>query len=96
MRRVFQNIYPLSFDQADLICIRKPPFLEKIPFDERFSSEQLVDDLKNRGKDAHYFSDTESILDFLVRESSSGDIILIMSNGGFDNINERLLDLLNQ
>ena len=96
MRRVFQNIYPLSFDQADLICIRKPPLLEKIPFDERFSSEQLVDDLKNRGKDAHYFSDTESILDFLVRESSSGDIILIMSNGGFDNIHERLLYLLNQ
>jgi len=96
MRRVFQNIYPLSFDQADLICIRKPPLLEKIPFDERFSSEQLVDDLKSRGKDAHYFSDTESILDFLVRESSSGDIILIMSNGGFDNIHERLLDLLNQ
>ena len=94
MRKVFQKIYPFSFDQADLICIRKPPLLEKIPIAERFSSEKLVDDLKNRGKVAHYFPDTKSIIDFLAIEVSSGDIILIMSNGGFDNIHERLLDLL--
>jgi len=94
MRKVFQNIYPLSFDHADIICIRKPPLLEKIPFGERFSSEQLVDDLKNRGKKAYYFQDTESIIDFIVKESIAGDVVLIMSNGGFDNIHERLLDLL--
>lgn len=94
MRKVFQNIYPLSFDRADLICIRKPPLLEKIPVDERFSSEKLVDDLSNRGKDAHYFQDTGSIIDFLIKETRPGDVILIMSNGGFDNIHERLLKSL--
>ena len=56
MRNVFQEIYPSSFDGADLVCIRKPPLLEKIPQDQRFSSEQLVDDLKKRGKEAFYFS----------------------------------------
>jgi UDP-N-acetylmuramate: L-alanyl-gamma-D-glutamyl-meso-diaminopimelate ligase len=86
MRRVFQNVYPESFDFADLICIRKPPLLEKIPPDERFSSEQLVADLKKRGKDAHFYADTESIIEFLARQAKPGDIILIMSNGGFDNI----------
>ncbi|HUV49720.1 MAG TPA: UDP-N-acetylmuramate:L-alanyl-gamma-D-glutamyl-meso-diaminopimelate ligase [Anaerolineae bacterium] len=91
MRKVFQNIYPLSFDEADLICIRKPPLLEKIPVDERFSSEKLVHDLNNRGKDAHYFPDTESIIDFLIKETRPGDVVLIMSNGGFDNIHDRLL-----
>ncbi len=94
MRKVFQDIYPLSFDQADVICIRKPPLLEKIPPLDRFSSEKLVDDLNNRGKSAHYFPDTESIIDFLVKEARPGDVILIMSNGGFDNIHERLLDKL--
>jgi len=94
MRKVFQNIYPNSFDLADLICIRKPPLLEKIPFIERFSSEKLVDDLKNRGKDAYFFTDTDSIITFLAREAEAGDIILIMSNGGFDNIHERLLERL--
>jgi UDP-N-acetylmuramate: L-alanyl-gamma-D-glutamyl-meso-diaminopimelate ligase len=94
MRKVFQDVYPLSFDGADIICISRPPLLEKIPSDERFSSEKLVEDLKRRGKDAHYFEDTQSIIDFLVKESSSGDLLLIMSNGGFENIHERLLAAL--
>ena len=94
MRKVFQNIYPLSFAQADLVCIRKPPLLQKIPVEERFSSEMLVDDLKNRGQDAHYFPDTDTIIDFLVEEAEPGDLILVMSNGGFDNIHERLLKSL--
>lgn len=94
MRDVFQTIYPISFDSADIICIRKPPLLEKIPPGERFSSEKLVEDLKSAGKTAHYFPDTRSIIDFLVESSRSGDLILIMSNGGFDNIHERLLSSL--
>ena len=92
MRNVFQDIYPLSFDGADLICVRKPPLLEKIPENERFSSEQLVQKLKNQGKSAWYFDDTEPIIQFLVKTVKSGDLVLIMSNGGFDNIHQRLLD----
>ena len=94
MRNVFQTIYPLSFDEADLICIRRPPLLEKIPLNERFSSEKLVNDLNLRGKDAYYFSDTEPVIDFLVKEAKPGDLILIMSNGGFDNIHKKLLESL--
>jgi UDP-N-acetylmuramate: L-alanyl-gamma-D-glutamyl-meso-diaminopimelate ligase len=94
MRNVFQDIYPLSFDHADLTCIRNPSLLHKIPPDQRFSSQKLVDDLKHRGKDAYYFPDTDSIIDFLVSEARPGDLILIMSNGGFDNIHKRLLELL--
>lgn len=94
MRKVFQDVYPASFDYADLICIRKPPLLHKIPSNERFSSEQLVADLKNRGKDAYYFADTESIIAFIVEQATAGDLILVMSNGSFDNIHQRLLDQL--
>ena len=94
MRQVFQSVYPRAFDAADIVCIRKPPLLKKIPEGERFSSEQLVSDLVNRSKDAHYFEDTESIITFLKEEAVSGDVILIMSNGGFDNIHERLLETL--
>lgn len=94
MRNVFQDDYPHSFEQADLICIREPPFLAKIPPGERFSSERLVADLKDAGKSAHYFPDTESIIEFLVSSAGSGDLVLIMSSGGFDNIHERLLAAL--
>jgi UDP-N-acetylmuramate: L-alanyl-gamma-D-glutamyl-meso-diaminopimelate ligase len=94
MRNIFQNIYPLAFDGADIICIRQPSLLDKIPPEERFSSQQLVDDLKHQGKDAHFFPGTDEIIDFLVTIAKSGDLILVMSNGGFDNIHERLLSVL--
>jgi UDP-N-acetylmuramate: L-alanyl-gamma-D-glutamyl-meso-diaminopimelate ligase len=94
MRKVFQKVYPESFDDADLVCIRKPPMLNKIPTDDRFSSEELTLDLKDRGKEAHYFPDTEAIIDHLVTVARPDDVILIMSNGGFDNIHERLLERL--
>lgn len=94
MRNIFQETYTLSFDKADMVCIRKPPLLEKIPVDERFSAEQLVNDLKHRNANANYFPDTDSIIEFLCREAASGDTVLIMSNGGFDNIHERLLKAL--
>ncbi len=94
MRNIFQDIYPHAFDQADLICIRKPPLLEKIPADIRFSSEKLVDDMKGLGKDAHYFPDTESVIDFVAEKALPGDLVLIMSNGSFDNIHQRLLEKL--
>jgi len=94
MRDVFQDVYPACFDEADLICIRKPPLLKKIPAGQRFSSQKLVEDLKLRGKDAYYFENSDLIIDFLLAHAASGDIILVMSNGGFDNIHERLLNEL--
>ncbi len=94
MRRIFQDVYPHSFDGADLICIRKPPLLKKVPPAEWFSSEKLVADLKGQGRDAYFFETTDAIIDFLVQHVRSGDVALIMSNGGFDNIHERLLAAL--
>jgi len=94
MRSVFQQDYAHAFEPADLICIRKPPAVRKIPAAEQFSSEQLVHDLQKQGKDAHYFADTDGIIDFLAARALPADVILIMSNGSFDNIHQRLLDRL--
>lgn len=91
MRDVFQTVYPEAFDAADIVCIRKPPLLSKIPAGQHFSAPRLVDDLKKRGKDAHYFETTDAIIDFVAAEAAPGDAVLIMSNGGFDNIHARLL-----
>ncbi|MEW6327673.1 MAG: UDP-N-acetylmuramate--L-alanine ligase [Thermodesulfobacteriota bacterium] len=93
-RRVFQDDYALSFDAADSIIVREPPGLENIPEQDRFSSGNLVEDLKTRGRTAYYFPDTDGILGFLKEYARGGDVIAIMSNGGFDNIHKRLLDIL--
>ena len=93
-RSVFQAVYPDCFDAADVICIRQAPLLEKIPENQRFSSEQLVTDIKSKGKDAHFFADTDGIIFFVNSQAKPGDVLLIMSNGGFDNIHQRLLEQL--
>lgn len=94
MRSVFQDVYPHCFDQSDLICIRQPSLLKKIPAGQQFSSQKLVDDLNLRGLSAFYFENTDGIIQFLVDQARPGDVVLIMSNGGFDNIHERLLESL--
>ncbi len=94
MRSIFQNEYARSFDMADLVCIRKPPQVRKIPDGEKFSSKQLVADLNDRGIKAYYFPDTDAILNFIPEYAKPADLVLIMSNGGFDNIHERLLNSL--
>jgi UDP-N-acetylmuramate: L-alanyl-gamma-D-glutamyl-meso-diaminopimelate ligase len=94
MRNVFQDEYATVFDRADIICIRMPSMLHKVPPDQRFSSKKLVEDLVGRKKKAHYFTDTEKIVSYLINIAIAEDIILIMSNGGFDNIHKQLLDRL--
>ena len=93
-RNIFQDKYVLSFDQADLVMIPEPSLMEKIPPKERFSSKELVEALNRRGLKAFYAPDTNHLLDEIIRQSREGDLILIMSNGPFDNLPERLLDNL--
>lgn len=94
MRDVFQNAYPAAFDGADIICVRQPPMLSKIPEGHRFSSEQLVADIRKQNQNAYYFPDTDAIVRFVADTARAGDVILVMSNGGFDGIHSRLLDAL--
>lgn len=90
-RNIFQAPYAASFDDGDVIMIRAPPMMEKIPLAERFSAEQLVSDLGKRGLEAHCFEDTDLLLASLLTRAKAGDMVLIMSNGGFDNLHDRLL-----
>ncbi len=90
-RNIFQAQYAGSFGDGDVMMIREPPMMEKIPVAERFSVGQLVSDLRTKGLEAHCFADTDSLLASLLSGTRAGDIVLIMSNGGFDNLHQRLL-----
>jgi UDP-N-acetylmuramate: L-alanyl-gamma-D-glutamyl-meso-diaminopimelate ligase len=94
MRKVFQKVYPGAFKGADLICVRKPSLLHNVPEDERFSSMQLAEDLRKQSIEAYCFENTDQIVDFLAEKTGAGDVVLIMSNGGFDNIHSRLIEAI--
>ncbi|MCF8143674.1 MAG: UDP-N-acetylmuramate:L-alanyl-gamma-D-glutamyl-meso-diaminopimelate ligase [Deltaproteobacteria bacterium] len=93
-RNIFQDRYARSFDAADRVFIPEPPLMDGISVEERFSSRKLVSDLNSRGLEASYHETTDNLLRALIQQVRSGDVILIMSNGGFDNLNQRLLKAL--
>ncbi len=93
-RSVFQKAYSLAFDRADIAMIPEPKGIDSIAEKERFSSFQLVQDLRYRGVNAYCYQDSDTLLDDLIRKLKSGDIVLFMSNGVFDHLPKRLFSVL--
>jgi UDP-N-acetylmuramate: L-alanyl-gamma-D-glutamyl-meso-diaminopimelate ligase len=93
-RAVFQNDYVSAFDSADLIVIRSPLPLENVSAEDHFSAEKLAAGLRNRHLEATPFPTTSEILHYLLKALKDGDIVAILSNGGFENIHSRLLEML--
>ena len=90
-RRVFQDVYAECFNDADLVLVKEPEPLLNLAVGERFSSSELVAALIGKKIKAHYFASTDEIISFLLVNTSGGDIVAVLSNGGFDNIHSRLL-----
>ena len=91
MRHFFQQTYPDAFLSADKTIICNPCVKKNIPKGQRFSPEQLVTDINVLGGDALHFETPDRVIDYLISELRENDLVLIMSNGGFDNIHSRLL-----
>lgn len=89
-RSIFQENYIESFLPADVIALRDPPDPWKAPEGDLFSSSLLAGELTKRGKIARAFPDANSIIDFLTLELRPDDVIIVMSNGGFENLILRL------
>jgi UDP-N-acetylmuramate: L-alanyl-gamma-D-glutamyl-meso-diaminopimelate ligase len=93
-RSVFQEEYARSFDDADHVIIAAVDHPERAPDGQRLSPERLVEDLRARGKDACYVARVPEIVERLARDAGRGDVVLVMSNGSFDGIHDRLLAAL--
>ncbi len=95
-RNIFQEAYGSSFDGADLVVIARPFDQGSIPQAERFSSDQLVRDLADRGIDALCLDDAEQIAATVAARAHPKDVVAIFSNGGFGGLHGRLNGLLTE
>ncbi len=95
-RTIFQKKYATVFGAADEVLIKEPDPLVNISKEELFSSVKLAEDLQRGGQKARSFTDTEAILAHLESSLQGDDVVVILSNGGFDNIHQRLLDSLKE
>jgi UDP-N-acetylmuramate: L-alanyl-gamma-D-glutamyl-meso-diaminopimelate ligase len=92
-RRVFQDDFAQAFSQADEVLLA-PVFRSTLPEEERLSVPRLVRDLGGRGRSAREAGSVDEIVDIIVREHRPGDLVVIMSNGGFGGIHRKLLKAL--
>ena len=92
-RRVFQSDFARALSGADVVIL-PAVFRSSLPEDQRLSAEQLIDDLKAARVDARYVPRVDEIVQVITRESRAGDLVVIMSNGGFDDIHQKLLTSL--
>jgi UDP-N-acetylmuramate: L-alanyl-gamma-D-glutamyl-meso-diaminopimelate ligase len=89
---VFQAPYTKAFNYADYVIIAgvyntsKASELGKV-----LDVEELVGDIERQGKPAFSFADADAIVEHLAPELKAGDVVAIMSNGGFGGIHDKIL-----
>ncbi|HZJ43063.1 MAG TPA: UDP-N-acetylmuramate:L-alanyl-gamma-D-glutamyl-meso-diaminopimelate ligase [Pyrinomonadaceae bacterium] len=92
---VFQKDYADAFTAADYVVIASVFDSQKVTEKGRaLNTVELIEDISRQGKPAFAFADAEQILSHLTPELREGDVVAIMSNGGFGGIHEKLLAAL--
>jgi UDP-N-acetylmuramate: L-alanyl-gamma-D-glutamyl-meso-diaminopimelate ligase len=96
-RRIFQKDFARAFSAsgADETIIAAV-FRSTLPEAERLSVDELVADLECAGRRARHVNGVDAIIDTIVAERKDGDVVVIMSNGGFDGIHRKLVTRLQQ
>ena len=89
-RRVLQSDLAKSLAQADEVIVANVFRSEAIPENERLELPALAAEIKQQGRPARLLADAGAIVQTIAPELRSGDVVAILSNGGFGGIYEKL------
>jgi UDP-N-acetylmuramate: L-alanyl-gamma-D-glutamyl-meso-diaminopimelate ligase len=89
-RNIFFQELAASLAHADEIVVATVFKAEAIPEPERLSTAKLVKELKKTGHRARECQDADAIVESIVPDLREGDVVAILSNGGFGGIYEKL------
>jgi UDP-N-acetylmuramate: L-alanyl-gamma-D-glutamyl-meso-diaminopimelate ligase len=93
-RREFQNDYVRAFRDADEVVFASLFRPDRYTKETALDLKQLVRDIGSNGKGAKELKDADAIVADLSPRLKERDVVLIMSNGGFGGIHQKLLDAL--
>ena len=93
-RRVFQDALPKALALGDRVILGGVYRAQQLGEDNRMDPEAVAASVRALGKDAHVFSSSDAIAEHLAANAKPGDLLLIMSNGSFDGLCEKLLKRL--
>ena len=89
---VFQNDYANAFTAADYVVIANVFDSQKVTEKGRaLDTGELIDAISQQGKPALALPGADEIVAHIIPELRSGDLVAIMSNGGFGGIHEKIL-----
>lgn len=92
---VFQDEYADAFTAADYVLIAGVFDSKKASeIGSTLNTEKLIEDIAKQNKPAFALPNASDIIEHLVPQLRRGDVVAIMSNGGFDGIHEKLLTKL--
>jgi UDP-N-acetylmuramate: L-alanyl-gamma-D-glutamyl-meso-diaminopimelate ligase len=92
---VFQDQYAQAFEPADYVLIANVFDSGKVTEKGRaLDTDQLIEDISKLDKPAFALPGADEIIGQLIPELREGDVVAIMSNGGFGGIHEKLLGAL--
>jgi UDP-N-acetylmuramate: L-alanyl-gamma-D-glutamyl-meso-diaminopimelate ligase len=94
-RRIFQEDFTRAFEEsgADDVILASV-FRASLPEDERLSVDEIIERLRAAGRRARHIATVPEIVRAVAEEAREGDLVVIMSNGGFDGIHDKLLAAL--
>jgi len=95
-RNVFERELVESLALADRVILAAVFHSEKILAAERLHPENVVAALREAGRDAVLLANADVIVTNLRSRLASGDVVAILSNGGFDGIYDKLPAALRQ
>ncbi len=95
-RKVFQEALPKALALGDRVILGGVFRAQQLGDEDRLDPETVAASVRALGKDAQVFSSADAIAEYLGAEAKAGDLLLIMSNGSFDGLCEKLLKKLSQ
>jgi UDP-N-acetylmuramate: L-alanyl-gamma-D-glutamyl-meso-diaminopimelate ligase len=90
-RAVFQKQLPDALKLADGVVVAQVARLEQIPEEQRLNPMAVVKEVADSGRPAFYEPNADAIVERIDPMLQPKDVIVVFSNGGFDNIHEKLL-----
>jgi len=93
-RRVFQREFAEALAEADSIVVAPVFGADRFPPEERLDPEGVAAAVRAAGRTARHLDGVDRIVEYIVSTARPGDLVLIMSNGGFGGIRGKLAGAL--
>ncbi len=93
-RKEFQDAYLRSFEGARSVVLAGLFHPERYTAESAMDPHAMIASLRDGGKEAAYIPEVDDIVSYLVERLRGGEVVLVMSNGGFGGIHGRLLEAL--